>query len=177
MQSNSMSSYAPLYINEILQMSEIYKVQDFYLKELQNLALQKLNGNFVMTSNEHFVKRYEKLLNIVPYSQNNLEERKKRIIALLSLKYPITLMGLENKINLIFPESNCNLIYHSGQYLLTVKINPMPLSQIIILHDLLNQSLPANIIYTFSVSSPQELKPVISSHLLYRYSITIYPQT
>ncbi len=174
MQGHSIPSYAPPYIREITQMAEIYGVQQLTLNEIRRKSEKILQGNFVLTSDEYFIRHYEKLLDIIPYKNSSLDDRKKRILSLLMLKSPITLKGVEKNINLLFPESSCKLIY-CGEYKLTVKINPMPQTTLIIINDFLRKMLPANIIYKFLMTYSQELSGVIYTAAMHRHSVIIKP--
>ena len=173
MVKNNILSYVPPYIKDITEMNSIYHAEQYLLNKIYSDMTEILKGNFVELADDKFIRRYEKILDIIPYAQSSLEDRKKRVLMMLNFHAPITLKGLEKNINSIFPDSHCQLIRKEGEYFLTVKAMAMSYINLLMLNDYLRQMLPANMNYSYYLMQKNSANLKIITAVKYSEKILI----
>ena len=95
---HSLLEYLPAHMQRIEEIKQIINTEqveiDFLLSEIQNI----LKNQFVTTANENGVSRYESILKILPKANENLEERKFRILLRLKERAFYTLPAVAEQI-------------------------------------------------------------------------------
>ena len=91
-----------------------------------NYLWEKIYGfvdeNFVQTATEYGVSRMEKVLNIIPFVDDTLDQRKDRIIWQMNLKLPYTMRFLKNILASLVGEENRQVEHDNDTQVLTVRI-------------------------------------------------------
>lgn len=77
---------------------------------------------FVQTATEYGVSRMEKVLNIIPFVDDTLDQRKDRIIWQMNLKLPYTMRFLKNILASLVGEENRQVEHDNDTQVLTVRI-------------------------------------------------------
>jgi len=103
-----------------------------------------LANQFVETSTEYGVKRWEKILDIIP-DNPDLETRKINILARLNEKLPFTIRRLSSILDNILGNDGYEIDLDANNYKLTVALSEDKISYMQAVSDLLIRIVPANI--------------------------------
>lgn len=92
--------YYPPIIKQIKEIQQIAKAEDKEFLKLAHESENVINNMFISTSNEEGVKRFEKLLGIIPDNGRTLEERRQDVI--IHMNTPCTYRTLLNKLEVLY---------------------------------------------------------------------------
>ncbi len=138
-------SYIPAYLKEYKTLSEILTVQSEILNQMEADALFLLENSFVLTADEFGLQRFEKMLDIKPYTNDTYEIRRQRILNKLDTKIPYTLDVLKKKIESIVGD-NYTLTIDYKKYLLEVVTEITDMVESNFIGEVLDDYVPANVI-------------------------------
>lgn len=142
---NKLTEYLPEFLKEYKVLTDILQVEEDCLKQMEEDALFLLENAFILSSSEYGLNRYEKMLNLKPFKNDTLEDRKKRILSFIDTALPYTLEVLEQKIkNLIGDDFTYSLSSKTHTFKIDFVVDRM--SKGIMLEDLLDAYLPANVL-------------------------------
>ena len=105
-----------------------------------------LQDSFIHDSTEYGVKRWEKMLNIVPEKTDSLEDRKIRILTQLNLQLPYTWRTLQQMIASFVGDGNYEMNYINDYSKLIIKIKVDSDSQYTTVLNLLKNVVPQNVV-------------------------------
>lgn len=147
--------YIPLFLQDVREFQEIFKVEDKEIESLKTQIENMLKEVIVNTSESYGLERYEKIYNI----QNNttdLETRRFNIISKINNRLPYTVNWLVNKLNNTVGKENYTLNVDHNRY--TIKIEVMALFQdiAVLLNRDLREQLPANLIITVNLFQTEQ---------------------
>lgn len=105
-----------------------------------------LQDAFINDATDYGVKRWEKMLNIVPEKTDTLEDRKIRILTQLNIRLPYTWRVLEQMISSFVGEGNYTMKYINDYSKLIIRLKITSESQYGTVLGLLNNVVPQNIV-------------------------------
>ncbi len=137
--------YLPLFVAEYKEIQQIMNTEnpEFYL--LENEAERVRNNQYIISCDENGIKRFEKLLNIVPLPDDTLDSRKSRCLMRWNETIPYTYKSLVNRLDLICGEGNYQLVLKPNDYEIEIVVSLELYGQTDELNKILSYILPANI--------------------------------
>ena len=105
-----------------------------------------LQDAFINDATDYGVKRWEKMLKIVPEKTDTLEDRKVRILTQLNIQLPYTWRILEQMISSFVGEGNYTMKYINDYYKLIIRLKITSESQYSTVLNLLKNVVPQNIV-------------------------------
>lgn len=136
---------APDIIKNIPDISEIYRINDKQIADLEKATEQLENDIFLTEMGEHKIQRWEKMLGIIPYNSST-EERRTRIQAKVLEKLPYSYRVLIRKINTL-TSNNCEIELSNNRLELKIKLSLKVKNSRQDLQDMLENVLPLNMIF------------------------------
>lgn len=136
--------------NVLKEIREYQIIQNNSLQPEITLAWQctdrLLLDQFIDTMSENGVKRWEKILNIIPKGTLTLDERKFTIYTRLNEELPFTKRVLEQRLSNLCGENNYSIDLRENEYYIKVLIALKAQNNFNDVVDLLNRIIPANMI-------------------------------
>lgn len=147
-----MSNYSPLieYLPNVLRNVREYQAlmngEDPEIGLLWKGIKAALDDQFVTTATENGVKRWEKILRIVPRANSTLEERKFTILARLMEHLPYTIRMLENILTELCGPDGFKIHLDANAYSLQLSVEEEQMHLIHRLIKMMRSIIPANMI-------------------------------
>ena len=138
--------YLPTVLKDVREFQAIMKAEQPDIYELFDEIQAALDNLFWDTLNEYGVKRWEKILNIVPKATFTLEERRINIIILLLKQLPYTMRMLEQILSDLCGAGNFDIFLNSDEYELKIRLELFSSNNAEIVGLMLKQMCPANLI-------------------------------
>ena len=146
--------YLPEVLKNYKEFQKTFEAEEPEFKNLQDELSKVLKDLFVEDATERGVKRWEKILKIVPKATNSLENRKFKILSKITRKLPFTLRVLQQMLETLCGKNNCEIELRHNDYEIEVRINLGNNNNIMDVLSLLEIVIPANLI--------QILKPYLT---------------
>lgn len=144
-------SYLPEFIKEFREFQRLAEAENpellFVWENLENV----LKDQFVTTSTENGVKRWENILKIIPKGSETLDERKFRLLTRLNEKLPFTHKILDRQLASLCGEEGYILEVLNEEFTVVVKVELIAKSNLEDIRRLLERILPANMIFELSL--------------------------
>lgn len=121
------------------------------LAKLWDAVENAYNDQFLYTMGENGIKRWEKILKILPMGTDNLEDRRFRIINRLNTQLPYTYRMLESHLIQMCGKDGYTMSYDKDTFTLTIKIALGSKKQYNEVLQLVNQMIPANIVLDYDL--------------------------
>lgn len=112
-------SYLPPVLQNIEEFKALYGTEDYEIDDLYAALEILLKDQFVHEATENGIKRWEKILKIIPGASDTLDMRRFEILNRLNIKIPYTITMLRNKIQALYG-SNCDIKYINDTYTLKI---------------------------------------------------------
>ncbi len=151
-------SYLPDFIKDFREFQRLAEAENPELLIIWENLERVMKDQFVTTSTENGVKRWEKILKIIPKGSETLDERKFRILTRLNEKLPFTYRRLDRQLASLCGEEGYFLEVSNKDYTVIVKVELIAKSNIEDIRRLLERILPANMLF--------ELSLLYNTHLL-----------
>lgn len=146
---NLLSYWFPI-LRGLKEFKEIAKAEEPELKLLLD-ELERLFGNaFIETADEYGISRFEKIMGITPLGDDTLEDRRFKVQVKWNETSRYTLETLDSQIKVICGEGGYSIKMDYAKYSLTVKVSLSNSKNIVIIQELLDKVVPANIITAVS---------------------------
>lgn len=169
-------NYLPEVLRNFREFREIFETEEPELLKLQEELLKVLNELFIEDATEHGIKRWEKVLKIIPKATDSLEDRKFRIITHITRKLPFTLRTLEEMLETLCGKNNYEVELRHNNYEIEVRINLTGNNNIMDVLSLLEIVIPANLIQILkSYLTMRSEVPKYAIGGMSGEEITIYP--
>jgi hypothetical protein len=143
--------YIPAVLKEVRQYQALACGEQPEIFKLFNEIETALNNQFVLTSDEFGVGRWEKILNIMPKATYTLDERKFTILSRLAEKLPFSYRMLEQILTGLCGENGYRAEVNHGLYELAVKIALIAKNNFNDVETMLNRVVPANLTINLSL--------------------------
>lgn len=116
-----------------------------------NAADRVLYNEFIETANEYGISRFEKILNILPSTEDTLEIRRARVQSLWCNNIPYTVKVIVRKLIDICGVDGCTIMLNENNYTLNVKISLENKNNYNTVQEMLDITIPANLIVTLEI--------------------------
>lgn len=138
--------YLPPFVAEFREIKAIMDAEQVTVETTWTDAENVLADQFVQDATENGVKRYEKILKIIPKGNYTLDERKFNILARMNEQLPYTMKQLNEMLTALCGEDGYYLKLDTNAYELVVKIALHNEKNMQAVEDLLYKIVPANIV-------------------------------
>ena len=152
--------YLPFFMQEYLEMQEITETEDIEFNWLIDILIEMLNNQFITTCDEEGIARFEQLLQIIPYSNDSLEQRINRVLVLWNNKVPYTMKTLKQMLETLCGTNGYQVILNNNAYELLINTYFNDTNMLKTLNDMLNRVVPANLTINNQNYINQELRSV-----------------
>ena len=136
-------SYLPPVLQNIEEFKALYGTEDYEIDDLYAALEILLKDQFVHEATENGIKRWEKILKIIPGASDTLDMRRFEILNRLNIKIPYTITMLRNKIQALYG-SDCDIKYINDTYTLKIFVPAIVDKELLNLQKMLDVIIPAN---------------------------------
>ena len=151
MRQPNILDYLPEVWKSIKEMISHADAENPELHKLWQGVESAYNDQFLYLMGENGIKRWEKMLGIVPMATDNLEDRRFRIINRLNAQLPYTYEMLESHLKQMCGENGYVMSYDADTWTLLIKIALTSKKQYNEILALINQMIPMNIILDYDL--------------------------
>ena len=167
--------YLPPVIINVEEYKAIMAAEQPCVETAWDCANEALNNQFISDLSLYGVKRWEKILNIVPSPTSSIETRKTDILSILLSQLPFTMKKLEEIMNSVVGKENYELNLQNKTYTLTVRLSDDGYTHLNAIKNTLEAVLPANLIYAFVSFIRKKAAASVYSNLSHRHTVRISP--
>lgn len=144
-------SYLPEFLKEFREFRELAAAENPELLSLWDTLEAVLNDQFIASSTENGIKRWETVLKIFPKGSDTLDVRRFRILARLNAKLPYTQRTLEQQLAALCGEAGYSVELRNKEYTLTVRVGLGVKGKFDEVNSLLESIVPAHMIIDLSL--------------------------
>lgn len=149
--------YLPPFVADYREIKAIMEAEQITAEKVWTDAENTLADQFVQTATESGVKRYEKILSIVPKGTYTLDERKFNVLARMNEQLPYTVEQLHSLLATLCGQDGYSLKINADAYEVVVKLSLVNENNIDAVSDLLNKIVPANLIKTIMLFNTYDI--------------------
>lgn len=151
MEYKKLIDYLPPFLAEYREYQQIMAIEQMEFDKILARIELLLENQFIATCDEEAVVRYERMYGIIPIAGSNLEERKFNLLAKLNSELPYTYKKLEEMLKNLCGENGFILNVDANQYLVQVKVEIEAKNNVTAVERMLQNTLPANMLYKVSL--------------------------
>lgn len=151
MEYKKLIDYLPPFLAEYREYQQIMAIEQMEFDKILARIELLLENQFIATCDEEAVARYERMYGIIPIAGSNLEERKFNLLAKLSSELPYTYKKFEEMLKNLCGENGFVLNIDANQYLVQVKVELEAKNNVTAVERMLQNTLPANMLYKVSL--------------------------
>lgn len=158
--------YLPPYVQEYKEIQAIMNVEQALVSKCwDNVNIVECN-QFVKTATSYGCSRWEGILGITARADDTLDERRFRIIALLNVQLPFTILRLKQMLTALCGAQGFSVVLYNDEYSLIVKLALANEKNYNDVSDILKSVIPANLGYkVYMFNTHRMLKPYRHSEL------------
>lgn len=156
MYDRKLIDYLPPIIKEIREIKAIMEAQQPEMVKIWQAYDDALSDQFIESATEYGVKRWEKILKIIPKATDNLNARKFTILARINEQLPFTMITLRNTLKSLCGEDGFTLTLNHENYTLYVQVELVAKSNYTDVGDMLDRVVPANMVINISLKYNQQ---------------------
>ncbi len=149
--------HLPSYLHEYDEISQVMGAENPEFQVGWNKTTEVEDNSFILYTNEDGISRFEKMMGILPSTEDTLDARKSRVLSRWNDGIPYTYKGLIQKLTTLCGEGNFQVTPDFNDYELTIETSLSLSGQVEELDRLLGYMIPANIV----VISNNELVHII----------------
>lgn len=138
-------SYLPPFMADFKEISVTLEAENPEFVLVWKAADRVLQNEFIESADEYGISRFEKILNILPSTEDTLESRRANIKAVWFSKLPYTIRTLANSIEQLCG-NDFEIKRENGLYTIYIKTHLRERGRIKKLKEFLDSTIPANII-------------------------------
>lgn len=146
-------SYLPSFMAEFKELTAALEAENPEFALAWNAADRVLQNEFIESADKYGISRFEKMLNIVPYDTDSLEDRRLRVLTIYNKNITCTQKALENMLDSLCGKGKYKLVNLAQIYTVSVKVALTSMSQKNSVEEFLKQILPCNMIFNISLIS------------------------
>lgn len=147
-------SYLPPFLAEFKEISVTLEAENPEFALVWNAAERVLYNEFIETADEYGISRFEKILNILPSTEDTLESRRARVQARWFNTIPCTLKAFIAKLIGICGKSNFSVVKDYLNYNIKIAVCLELFGQVDELERIIETMIPCNM----TVNSVNEIK-------------------
>lgn len=144
-------SYLPQYLRGYREIREALQAQQPEVQRLEDLTEDIMNNQFILSSNEPGVRRFEHMLGVAALDDDLLENRKFRMLSLWNNAIPYTMAVLHKKLATLCGEDGYKLEIFPEEYRIDVRIALKSKKNFNMVQEMLCDVLPANLLLDVSL--------------------------
>lgn len=145
MQTNILE-YLPEFLKEVKEIVIHAKAEEPELAALWGASENAYSDQFLYTMTENGIKRWEKMLDIVPMGTDSIEDRRFRIINRINAQLPYSYRMIESHLTQMCGENGYKMSYDKATWTLTVRIALTSKKQYAEVLNMVSAMIPANIL-------------------------------
>ncbi len=141
--------YLPPIFRNLEQIQIIYAIENKTLEEQWKAVNMIIADQWIETATQRGIARREKILNIQPYPDATLEQRRQRVLALWFSYIPYTYRTLKKILTMLCGEDGYILQLYPNIYTISLEIK---LDDKVVSTDIVNlvlEMIPANLIFSY----------------------------
>ncbi len=170
-------SYLPPVIRDTLEFAQIAQAEEPELNLLYEEAAQTLSDNFILTAGINGIKRYERLLGIVPEVGASLDERRAQVQITWNSQLPYTLKRLTEQLDGWVGQEGYELdTSRFREYILGIQVFEQPLRVLHYVKNMTEQMIPANLELFYQGVFKEEVKTEILYQVNINLNTRFYPR-
>lgn len=150
-----LKKYLPEFISSIKEFQELDKTVSIEIDELRSKLQQVESNQFIETTDEEGLKRYEQIIGIS--GSNDIEMRRFNILNKYNSTIPFTLTWLTNMLNTTLGKGDFLLDMNYNQYTLTISVVTSKEHLISSLYKDLRKKIPCNLVLNITTLAPVEV--------------------
>ena len=164
MYERNLIDYLPSIIRDVQEYQAIMDTEQTEMVDIWQAVGDVFADQFIVDATENGVSRWEKVLNIVPKATLNLSERKFTILSRLNIQLPFTITRLEQLLFNLCGENGYTLMLQLMEYRLFVQVELTAKQNYVDVKLLLEQVVPANMVWQLSLKYNQHQTLALWSH-------------
>lgn len=165
MRNVNIIEYLPNVIKDVKEFNEIAKTENPEITLLWENIQNVFDDQFVKYATENGVKRWEKILEIIPKANHTLEDRKFVILAKLNEKLPYTIRVLHQMLAQLCGKDGYELTLNHNIYELNILVELKSKNMVEAVEDLFRRILPANLGFTVKIRYNQHMTLKLYRHI------------
>lgn len=142
--------YYPPELKKVLEYQLISETGQHSLNNLFAEVQKIMDRQFIASSDEIGIRRYEQIYGITPKATDSLEDRRFRILTKINETLPYTIPRLKQMMEALCGAGNYSVELDAGAYTLTVKVGLAAKNSFEDVEAMLNRVVPANMIIDLS---------------------------
>lgn len=139
-------SYLPSFMQEYREIAAALNAENPEFDLMLRRAENALDNEYITTADEKGIKRFEKLLGILPEEDDTLESRREKVLALWFVSLPYTMRMLIKRLTLMCGADGFTVETDFEGYGISVITHFRVYSQLLQLRKLLGEMIPANMV-------------------------------
>lgn len=139
-------SYLPAFMADFKEIDVTLEAENPEFVLIWNAAEQVLNNEFIATADEYGISRFEKILNILPSTEDTLESRRSRVFSRWFNTVPYTLRAFISKLETISGGTDFTISKFYDYYRLELETNLELFGQVDELENMINTMIPCNMV-------------------------------
>lgn len=136
--------YLPTFLREYREFGAIANAEEPELQRFSTMSLKLLKNQFIATADEDGIAEFEKILGILPQSNEPLESRRSRVMSRWFSEIPYTLRTLILKLKALCGEGNFSVEENYDFYEIKIKTELELLGQVDELPRIFESIIPCN---------------------------------
>ena len=139
-------NYLPEYLREIREYKAILSTEQVIFEDGWTCTEYALQESFILTATDYGLGRWEKMLGVEPKGNETLDERRFRILAMITSQLPYTYRQLENMLRSLCGAGKSRIELKPDEYSIKVSVEMSSKNNYQAVVDLLGRVIPANLI-------------------------------
>lgn len=139
-------SYLPPFMAEFREIAVTLEAENPEFVLVWNATDRVLNNMFIQTADEYGISRFEKMLNILPSSEDTIESRRSRVQARWFNTIPYTLKAFLAKLEAICGNTDFSVTKNYLYYTIQIDTNLELFGQVEELERMISEMMPCNMV-------------------------------
>ncbi len=146
MREQQLFDYLPPVLQRVRELERVSLLEQPEFDRARAAHEQVLQELFPYICTEYGLSRWEKMLGVSPGANDSVERRRQVVLLRLSEQLPFTMRRLADILARVAPEGQYYIELHPAEYLLRVRLSLIGKSYFRVLQDVLDRTLPANLL-------------------------------
>ena len=144
--------HLPLFVQEFREIQNITSAENPEFQSAMDSSEIVKNNMFVMHTDEAGVERYEKMLGLTASKNDNLSNRRARVLAQYTNSVVYTLRGLIERLNVILGAENYTLKLIPNKYEINIHLHLRVKSLLDTVASIFAETIPANMCCVYNIN-------------------------
>lgn len=146
MSEQQLFDYLPPVLQRVNELGRVSRLEQPEFDRARAAHEQVLQEMFPYICTEYGLERWEKMLGVSPGAADTERQRRQVVLLRLSEQLPFTMRRLAEMLALVAPEEQYYIELVPAEYLLRVRVSLIGKSYFRVLQDVLERTLPANLL-------------------------------